>query len=54
MESGFYWVRFKDEEEWTIGKYTEDARYPWEVVASDEMFTDASFLVIDPRVKGQP
>jgi len=47
MKNGFYWIKFKGNNEITIGKYTGEGSenkkcyctiYPWEVIASDEIF----------------
>lgn len=48
MKIGFYWVRFKDSKDrkWTIGYYEGEfyndgspMNYPWQVVGSDEIYT---------------
>ena len=55
-EDGFYWVLFKNDTEWTVGKYTPingdgtKNTYPWEVVASDEIFIEDQFQEIGDRV----
>lgn len=52
MKAGFYWVRFGSDPELTVGKYTptnpvgETNRFPWELVASDNVFTNSEITVV--------
>ena len=51
-EDGFYWVLFKRDPEWTVGKYTySEGKYPWEVVASDEIFEENQFERIGDKIE---
>ena len=55
-EPGFYWVRFVDEDEVTIGKFSgfaplsdgSDNTYPWEVIGSDNIYKDKEIIVVAP------
>lgn len=54
-ENGFYWVLLKADgpypEEWTIGQYDgSSSSYPWEIIASDEIFRDEDFVKIGPKI----
>lgn len=52
-KDGFYWVRLKNDSEWTIGKFTgryEDTgdvnQNPWEIVACDDILKETDFQEI--------
>lgn len=48
LTPGLYWVRFSDEDEWTIGEYHEAAC--WTVIGTDEdFFTEV--LQVGPRIE---
>lgn len=44
--SGYYWVKLFNSPKPTIGYYDGSSTYPWEVVGSDEIFTDREITVI--------
>ena len=46
MKTGYYFVKLKSSGDKTIGKYTKGAIYPWEVIASDEIFKEEQIEVI--------
>lgn len=47
LQDGYYWVRFKDDKEWTLGKYETKSseHYRWMVIGSDESFGSEEFEV---------
>lgn len=50
MCKGFYWVRFANDTETTIGYNDGDANYPWQVIGSDEIFKAHEIVVLGPVV----
>lgn len=46
-KAGYYWVRFKGDSEWIIGKYSYATTHPWEIVACDEVIKESEFEEID-------
>jgi hypothetical protein len=45
MDKGYYWVKFKDEDSWTIGYCDGGKHLSWQVIASDEVYAEACLIV---------
>jgi hypothetical protein len=57
-EIGFYWVKLKNNHEWTVGKFTgrhyddgSPSEYPWEIVACDDILKDTDFQEIGNKIE---
>jgi hypothetical protein len=44
--SGYYWVKLFDSLKPIIGYYYGGGKHPWEIVGSEEMFSDREITVI--------
>ena len=52
VEDGFYWVKLKNENEWWIAKKDSSiGDKPWEIIASDDIFSDDIFIEIGPKIE---
>ena len=49
-KAGFYYVKFREENEFTIGKFNGNDYYGWDVIGSDEPFHTED-LIIGEKIK---
>lgn len=52
-ERGYYWVKYKLHDEWTIGLYNGSNKYlssPWDLIGSEESFNESDEIsLVNPR-----
>lgn len=47
-KEGHYWVQVGSEDPvWTIGYYDGSGTYPWQIIGSDDIFTEEEITRID-------
>lgn len=44
-EYGYYWIKWNDEEEWTIAEWRNDCAERWSIVGSELYYPDSEIEV---------